>query len=204
MRKSFNDERRKTMELRKAAAALAAAAMLGCTAMAAEYSESDNAVAPSDMNTSYQTMIVMDSAENVYFMDTASEGLGAGMKAALMSGGLEDGEYTLRLKLTDGGVADESFTVGEPAPSGTEMTYAGAGNTGVTEINGKPVETESRGYYYKGSISGGSRIAVSFTYNEQSYSYTCGGALPNLEGGIAVQIDNVPTSISDMIVTITG
>ena len=183
------------MELRKAAAALAAAAVLGCTAMAAEYSGSENTVSPLDMDTSYQTMVVMDSEETVYFMDTASEGLGAGMKAALMSGGLENGEYILRLKLTDGKVTDELFTVGEPAPSGTEMTYAGAENTG---------ETESRGYYYEGSVAGGSRIAVSFTYDGQSYSYTHGSVLPNLEGGIAVQIDNVPTSISDMLVTITG
>ena len=192
------------MELRKAAAALAAAAVLGCTAMAAEYSGSENTVSPSDMDTSYQTMVVMDSEETVYFMDTASEGLGAGMKAALMSGGLENGEYILRLKLTDGKVTDELFTVGEPAPSGTEMTYAGAENTGETEINGDTVETESRGYYYNGSVAGGSRIAVSFTYDGQSYSYTHGSVLPNLEGGIAVQIDNVPTSILDMLVTITG
>lgn len=189
--------------LLKASAAVVVAAMFSCPVMAAEYDAAGNTVSPSDTSVSYQTMVVMDSSDNVYFMDTASEGLGAGMKAALMSSGLENGEYTLRLKLTDGGVMDERFVVGDTAPSGMEMTYAGSENTGETEINGEPVTTESRGYYYKGTVTGGSRIAVSFTYNEHSYSYTYGDSLPNLDGGIAVQIDNVPTTISDMTVTIT-
>ncbi len=185
--------------LYRLAAFAAAAVMFGCTSFAAEYDEADNSVSPSDKTASYQTMAVIDG-DKVYYMNTSSGGLGAGFEAA-MSAKLADGNYTLRLKFMDGTVKDETFAVGAQTPSEITMTEVDAVATGTAEINDKTVEVESRGYYYTGSISGG-KIHVSFTYEDTPYSYTYGGKLPNVDGIIGVQIDNVPVSISDMTVTI--
>ena len=188
--------------LLKLSALTAAAIICAAPAMAATYDDSQYTVSPQNTEISYQTMLVTDNAQNVYFMDTASAGLGAGMKAALMNGGLKQGDYILRLKSADGTVINESFTVGSKKPEGTEMIYAGSGNISQISIDGELVKTESRGYYAD-EISVNSKIVVSFTYKNQSYSYTYGKSLPNIEGTIGVQIDNVPTSIKDMKVTIT-
>ena len=186
--------------LYRLAAFAAAAVMFGCTSFAAEYDEADKSVSPSDTTASYQTMAVIDGDE-VYYINTSSGGLGAGFEAA-MSAELEDGEYTLRLKFMDGTVKDEAFAVGAQTPSGGNMEFAGSEQTGTAEINGEPVEVESRGYYYDGSISGG-KIHVSFTYEDTPYSYTHGGELPNVDGIIGVQIDNVPVQgVENMTVTI--
>lgn len=182
------------------AAFAAAAVLFGGTAFAAEYDEADVSVIPSDASAVYQTIAVTDASGNVYFMDTSQDGLPAGMKAA-MSTELEDGDYILRLKAEDGDAADESFTVGGTA-AGAEMTPVEAESTGETEIDGETVAVESRGYWYDGEIAGGAKIHVNFTYKDTPYTYTHGGELPNVEGKIGVQIDNVPSSIEDMTVTI--
>lgn len=186
--------------LYRLAAFAAAAVMFGCTSFAAEYNGADNSVSPADTKASYQTMAVIGGDNKVYYMNTSSGGLDAGFVAA-MSAGLEDGEYTLRLKFMDGTVEDEAFAVGAQTPSEITMTEVDAVATGMTEIKGEEVDVESRGYYYMGSISGG-EIHVNFTYGGEQYSYTHGGKLPNVDGKIGVQIDNVPVSISDMTVTI--
>lgn len=186
--------------LYRLAAFAAAAVMFGCTSFAAEYDETNYSVSPSDKKASYQTMAVIGGDNKVYYMNTSSGGLDAGFVAA-MSAGLEDGNYTLRLKFMDGTVKNETFAVGAQTPSGGNMEFAGSEKTGTAEINGEPVEVESRGYYYDDSISGG-KIHVNFTYKDKPYSYTYGGKLPNVDGKIGVQIDNVPVSISDMTVTI--
>ena len=186
--------------LYRLAAFAAAAVMFGCTSFAAEYNEADKSVSPSDITASYQTMAVIGGDNKVYYMNTSSGGLGAGFEAA-MSAGLANGNYTLRLKFMDGTVKDETFAVGAQTPSEITMTEVDAVATGTAEINDKTVEVESRGYYYTGSISG-EKIHVSFTYDGKQYSYTHGGKLPNVDGIIGVQIDNVPVSISDMTVTI--
>ena len=44
---------------------------------------------------------------------------------------------------------------------------------------------------------------MSFTYEDTPYSYTYGGELPNVDGIIGVQIDNVPVQgVENMTVTI--
>ncbi len=187
--------------LYRLAAFAAAAVMFGCTSFAAEYDEADKSVSPSDITASYQTMAVIGGDNEVYYMNTSSGGLGAGFEAA-MSAELEDGEYTLRLKIDGKEVIDETFTVGAQTPSGGNMEFAGSEKTGTAEINGEAVEVESRGYYYTGSISG-EKIHVSFTYDGKQYSYTHGGELPNVDGKIGVQIDNVPVQgVENMTVTI--
>lgn len=186
--------------LYRLAAFAAAAVMFGCTSFAAEYDGADNSVSPSDATKSYQTMAVIGDDNKVYYMNTSSGGLDAGFEAA-MSAKLADGEYTLRLKFMDGTVKDEVFAVGAQTPSEITMTEVDAVATGTAKINDKTVDVASRGYYYDGSISGG-KIHVSFTYDDKPYSYTHGGELPNVDGKIGVQIDNVPVSISDMTVTI--
>ena len=187
--------------LYRLAAFAAAAVMFGCTSFAAEYDEADNSVSPSDKKASYQTMAVIGGDNEVYYMNTSSGGLDAGFEAA-MSAKLEDGEYTLRLKIDGGEVIDEAFAVGAQTPSEITMTEVDAVATGTAKINDKTVDVESRGYYYMGSISGG-EIHVNFTYDGKPYSYTHGGELPNVDGKIGVQIDNVPVQgVENMTVTI--
>lgn len=187
--------------LYRLAAFAAAAVMFGCTSFAAEYDKADKSVSPSDTTASYQTMAVIGGDNKVYYMNTSSGGLDAGFVAA-MSAELADGEYTLRLKIDGGEVIDEAFAVGAQTPSGGNMEFAGSEKTGTAEINGKTVEVESRGYYYDDSISGG-KIHVNFTYEDKPYSYTYGGGLPNVDGKIGVQIDNVPVQgVENMTVTI--
>lgn len=168
---------------------------------AAKYDKKDHAVNAEAANV--QTVLVMDKAETTYYyMDTAENGLMDVSNLLLIGSGLDEGEYTVRIKPINGTAYDATFTVAtEAVGEGTVMTEAGKSTPVTMKVDGVEIEVWDRGYTT--TIDAEKPvITITFSYGGKSYKYeeTLGTAFTGAT--IGIQINNVPTSINDMRVTI--
>lgn len=168
---------------------------------AASYDKNNNAV--NAEAEAVQTVLVMDKAETTYYyMDTAKNGLTDVSRLLLIGKRLDKGDYTVRIKPINGNAYDASFTVAaEAVEEGTVMKEEGRSTTVTMEVDGTEIEVSDRGYTT--TIDAEKPvITITFSYEGKSYKYEekLGTALTGAT--IGIQINNVPTSINDMKVTI--
>ena len=193
-------------ELKKLAAIAAATVCVfsTITALAApDYDKANNAVNADASDV--QTVLVTDKSESeYYYIDTASSGLTDVSRLLLIGEKLDAGEYIVRIRKLNGDVSNAYFTV-DAEPSGaeeTEMTESGRSEVFSMTVEGAAIEVSDRGYRAESVNAAKPVITVSFTYEGKAYVYTEELETAFRGATIGIQINNVPTVISDMKVTI--